>query len=259
MKLFRIFFKGSSAEKNFINKQKDNGYVLEKIHFNFYTFKKDSNIKDTTLQIEYKKDSDDFEFENNKCIAKMVVKNLALANYKVIYSYITSSNDYLEVLNDTNDIEIDYLTKLRNRLLTINVFSAVGLILLWFFLIINDMPSLVKNSVIGCVFLVWLIISIFSKKLSNRLDDLGDEENVFSPEITVIITTNSKEKPNLEKNLSALGHWRYVTTKQTSHYFRLSSSFSEEVLKNEISSYLSIPIERIQIIPNVGLFPIGRW
>ncbi|WP_368264608.1 hypothetical protein, partial [Enterococcus innesii] len=141
----------------------------------------------------------------------------------------------------------------------IRTLSSVVLILLWFFLTINDMPNLFGSFTIFCMFLVWLIIFIFSKKISNRLDDLGDEENVFSPEITVIITTNSKEKPNLEKNLSALGHWRYVTTKQTSHYFRLSSSFSEEVLKNEISSYLSIPIERIQITSNLGLFPIGYW
>lgn len=73
------------------------------------------------------------------------------------------------------------------------------LILLWFFLTINDMPNLFGNFIICCMFLVWLIIFIFSKKISNRLDDLGDEENVFSPEITVIITTNSKKSLVLKK------------------------------------------------------------
>ncbi|HIE4080259.1 TPA: hypothetical protein ACXOG9_001028 [Enterococcus faecalis] len=160
---------------------------------------------------------------------KMFAKKI-LANYKAIYSYTDSQKCYLEILNDTGGIEIDYLTKLKNRLITINIISSVVLVLLT----INDMPNLYGSFIICCMFLVWLIIFIFFKKISNRLDDLGGEENVFSPEITVIITTNSKEKPSLEKNLSALGHWRYVTTKQTSHYFRLSSSFSDEVLKKEI-------------------------
>lgn len=258
MRKIKFFLKGSEKEKKFLSTQKNNGYILENVKFNIYNFSKNKNLTQSKLQVEFiNKDFNINEYSKSEFIKKIIQKKLLISDFNVVYSYIDTKKDGMKVLNETKDIEVNYLERLKNNLLIFNVIFTIILVLLGFILSENKSSGYLDKMPIYIMFFIWLVTFLFSRKLSRRIESLLCKEPSPHAEITIIINNDSKEKPNIETSLKYLGLWRYIVTKKNKHYFRLSTYFSEDKLKNEISSFLNISEDNVQIISNLGLFPIG--
>lgn len=256
MKKIRLFLKGSTAEKDFLTEQKNNGYVLSHVRNGVYTFNEDNDIKNTILQIEFlTADMNLNDLIESNTVKKLVEKHLLFSEYKIIYSYLSIQNEYSHILNGTSDIEADYLKKIKSRLFIYNLAVTLLSILLWFLITLYDKNSFLAALPICFMFFIWITLFAYDLRMNKRIESLSLEESSYSPEITIVIH-NTNEKPAIA-DLSYLGKWRYVSSKKHSHYYRLSTNFSEEQLKNEISSYLDVSQANIQVIPNIGIYPMG--
>ncbi|MFB1052005.1 hypothetical protein [Paraliobacillus sp. JSM ZJ581] len=260
MKRLKFSFKGNLSEKDFLIKQKDKGFILDSVDRGVYYFSKNDQLKNSSLQIEFfQADMETKDLANNNLIKKVVEKDLLFSNYKIIYSYINENNDsHLNILNDTNDIEANYLKKIRKKMIAFYQISTVLFVLLSVLLGLNERTFIFFVIPILFMALTWIILAIGISKFTKRINLLTNNEKSFSPERTVIITYE-KDKPEVESVLSYLGSWRYVSSNKNSHYYRLSSKFSETQLKNDISSYLDIKEDDVQIISIFGLAPIGYF
>ncbi|WP_182201154.1 hypothetical protein [Paraliobacillus salinarum] len=260
MKKFKFFFKGSQSEKNYLTKQKDKGFILDSVDRGVYQFSKNDQLNNSSLQVEFfEADMETKGLANNNLIKKIVEKDLVSSNYKIIYSYLNENNvDDLNVLNDTKDMEENYLREIRKKFILLYQISTVVFVLLSFMLGMNERTFDFFLIPIFLMFLTWGVLTIGTWKFTKRINSFTNNEKSISPERTVIITYE-KERPEIESDLSYLGSWRYSTSKKNSHYYRLSSQFSETQLKNDISSYLDIKEDDVQIISNFGLAPIGYF
>lgn len=260
MKRLKFFFKGSLSERKYLTAQKNKGFILESVHHGFYHFTKNEDLKNSSLQIEFTQSVTELkDFANKPFVEKTVEKDLNFSNYKIVYSYL---GDYytnnLNVFNDTSDAEANYLKKIRKNLMILYQFSVLFFVLLMIILGMNESTISYYPVPIPFMLLTWIILLIFGLKLTKRIHLVKNSEPSLSPERTVIITYE-KERPDIESALSYLGTWRYATSKKCKHHYRLTSQFSETQLKSDISSYLDINEEDVEIISNFGLAPIGYF
>ncbi|PTJ13533.1 hypothetical protein BU038_11515, partial [Staphylococcus simulans] len=66
MKNIKFYFKGSPSEIRYLEKQQKEGYVLKDIQNNIYTFEKDPEVQNTTLQVTFARTKDLEESSQNK-------------------------------------------------------------------------------------------------------------------------------------------------------------------------------------------------
>lgn len=252
MKKFRLFFKGSPKENEFLRQQKDNGYRLTSIHLGVYSFEKNAKVKNEQLQAEIV----DYNFipDNDDMIKKTVEKKLAVRPYKILYTYVEADDDKpIEVLNDTNDAEATYLKRLDNRIFLLSILIMLASVIAYILLVISDFPDTL--AVLGIILAVVLYYT-HAYKIAKRLDSVTpDRDDNVRPELTITLK-NLPIKPDITA-LDYLGQWRYITSKKGEHYYRLKSLYSQTRIKEEIIAYLNIAPESLSIVDSMGLWPIG--
>lgn len=248
----RFFFKGSAKEKIFLDKKKSEGYILEAINYGLYKFKVIDNLTNTSLKIEFSdKTVSDILIEENSLVRFAITKKLQFTAKNIIYSYIDKRHD-LEIITETDDIEIEYLEETKNKLYYSNLFITISLLLIWFVMLILEKPL---SHLLYLMPLSWLIHFIIIRKFSKRIEELAGDADLIPSEIKIVIYS-AEENLDIEP-LNFLGNWRYVSSKKHYHYYSLYTNYSCDDLKNEISSCLNIKETDINIISNLGLYPIG--
>lgn len=251
MKKFRLYFKGSVSELAFLNREKNNGYFLDDIHLGVYSFSKNEAWQNTALQKEI------FEAgtmpEPDKMIKKTVVKTLALPAYRIMYSYVEGADaNELAVINETNDVEATYLKRLDNRcfLISILVFIASVVSMIFTF---NTAVTLIPGLLASVAAIIYYSTNAY--KIAKRLDLVQPDRDNVRPEITITLK-NLPEKPDLT-DLAYLGKWRYITSKNGNHFYRLKTNYRQDRVKEEIIAYLNITPEQLSLVDSMGFWPIG--
>ncbi len=251
MKRFRLFFKGSKGEKEFLLEKKQKGYILKNINSGLYSFEKVPHLSSASLQIEF--------CTNDICdsapMIQTVQKKLLFSNYSVLYSYIEKNKiDHSIVLTETNDVEFAYLKKLNARLFWLNLIETILFLIIWTYLALSDHSIHLTAFFSITMFIIWSINFIWSRKISKRSDSL--EENDYGTSNLIVVIEGLPTQPTL-KTLNYLGIWSFRTQNKSSYYYRLTTSYSQAQIINELSNFLDINEEDIQIISDTGLFPIG--
>lgn len=246
MKKCRIFFKGSSAEKKFLEKQLKKGYLLRQVNCFVYRFEKTAYNVDCDVDIEFAKENDNLKWiKENQVVEKIIEKPLLLSDTKIIYSYL-KVKPKTEILNDTHGIEQAYLNRLLNRIYLFNGLATIIPILIIGISIAVESFQPMPMTAVMSIGIVWVINVILIIKIYKRINQLGVDNTIYGPEITITIE-DVQEKPNIEE-LRFLGNWRYVTYKNGIYYYRLISNFSSANIRDEVSNYLNIDRKKVKVI-----------
>lgn len=151
-----------------------------------------------------------------------------------------------EILNDTRNIEQKYLERLLNRIYVLNGLDMIiPILIIGISVTVESFQPLPIAAVIS-IGIIWLINIMLINKIYKRMDQLGVDNTIYSPEITITIEEIQK-KPNME-GLKFLGNWRYVTYNNGIYYYRLISNFSSASIRDEVSSYLDIDRKKVKVV-----------
>lgn len=251
MKKFRLFFKGSPKELHFIDKWKQRGYFLTSIKHFVYTFEASSVVENAVLAVEYTDKKTPTNPEENPTLIHSLQKKLLFEDFHIIYTYYRG-NDKNYILNDTPEIEMNYLDELAKRLLmALNLITFIG--------VLSLISS--KRYLASIVPFAWLCYAIFSAKISKRHKIASKQTNSLENDSRTTLTVvmkNQSEKPTID-DLVYLGKWRFVTQRKNEYYYKLTTNFSDEEVKNEVCAFFSINPEDVSIVPGTGLFPLGFY
>ncbi|WP_440894803.1 hypothetical protein ACS127_09500 [Amphibacillus sp. Q70] len=187
----------------------------------------------------------------------------------MIYTYFEKDKE--TILNNNNDmsdaVELNYLKKFSDNFKALRTGVTFLGVLLWFLLILIVEYStlsmgLWKMTIPSSLLLtLWIFTPIYMRAISKRIailrEKTGDFSGIWAP-TWVIKIKNQQQTPEIDK-LSYLGNWRLGSTsdKKQEYYYQLQSHFSEEDIKQNISSVLNIDANNIKVISSVGLYPIG--
>ena len=250
MKKFRLFFKGSPKEVQFLRTQMKQGKILTGLHFGVYTFADQPDWKNLQLQTEILDST--LQPAKTSMVKQTVEKKLALRHFKIMYSYIAAdSSTSIEIINETNDLEAAYLRHLDNRIF---LFSALVLLASIVGIIVLEMNGISAHLLEIPLLLAIIAYFTSTHKFSKRLKVLNPAGEKERPEMTIAFK-NLTHQPDMTE-LDYLGRWRYITVKDGVYYYRLSSNYARDYITDEILGNLSLKKEQLSIVDVTGLWPI---
>lgn len=258
MKNFKLYFKGSPSEIQYLEKQQKEGYLLKNIQNGIYTFEKDPEVRNTTLQVKFARTKDLKEV--NPTIGKdtflsVLAKKLHYSKYTVIYSYLKNNDDPIySSFQDTKVIEHEYLSFFRRINFAIAILAMIICVSLWSYFTATGQPSatLVKPmKIMFIVFIITFFISILINRRIRKSCPKIQDELYLSYSVSIKDTVQT---PNID-SLKYLGAW-HQTEKDGKHYYSLLSKEPKEVIIQSIQKELNISNTNIFVYSQLDLFPV---
>ncbi|MDT2811892.1 hypothetical protein P7H33_02905 [Vagococcus lutrae] len=271
MKKTRIFIPGSWKERKYIAKMNAKGWMLTNVKGLCYYFQSQNTLNSAdaeNLSIDFL--ATPLTSEEKKALTQesehFVERKIPFYQNTVIYLYGTHSLNTIE-LSEQTKIELDFLNRLANHVLTFKNIMIIIFMLVWTLLLTLyettkiSIPFFMVQLPLITLFIIWILSIITRYQTKKRIAFLEKQSGVFNEDwapTRTIILRNLSQKPDIDA-FSFLGKWRFITAnkKGNTFYYQLQSHYSEDDIKATIMEELGVKEHQITVVSQLGLFPIG--
>ncbi|MFC6200297.1 hypothetical protein ACFP1L_00135 [Lactiplantibacillus nangangensis] len=264
MRRYRTLIKGSASELIWLNRLAQKGWVITKVHGNWYDFKRTNAHYRIFSEYVPNEIATDMATAHDQIFQVLASVPLAVAPVQVVYSGSTRDEVAQTRVEQHNaPLELKIALAMRSHQLNVmNTFFFVGLAFIIIALLITH--GAIPNEIQSWIGTIWLTItavlalrSSHSHRIARQLrQETQNYDGAWRPTMHVFL------KPFLSDldtdKLASLGHWHLVGHGKNVYWYDLETLASDEEVRQSVKKIVPADVT-VTVMTSLGLAPIGYF